>query len=57
MTSQGAMTDRPRHGISFIRTRTMQDDDDEPERMPLSVLLAMPKSLPSQVRNITLNLR
>ena len=36
-----AMIDRPRHGLSFVRTRTTADDD-ESKRIPLSLLLAMP---------------
>ena len=40
--AQEAMIDRQRHGLSFVRTRAMVDDDDESKRMIFSPLLAVP---------------
>ena len=40
--SQEPMIDLPRHGLLFVRNRTMADYDDESNRVSSSLLLVMP---------------
>lgn len=39
------MIDRLSHGIAFVRTTAMADDDHILKRMPLALLLAMPENV------------
>ena len=42
MASQETMIDIPRHGLWFVCTRAITDDDGKSKPMPLFLLLAMP---------------